>query len=123
MAPLVPRLAHTAALIFAFPAHADNVHSWGPQFFASTITMQPTDEPGAVAEIIFDNKTVHADETVTFTLDLDGLAVEVTAIVGRGLTPDYMAVTPPEGYIAMPPDIDVEEDQSGRILVVPFLGY
>lgn len=104
--------------IAALPVRGDTVHSWGyfPEY-ASTVTLQSTDAPGAVAEVVFVNKTVHADELVTFTLDLDGLAVEVTALVGRGLTPDRMTVTPPEGYIAVPPDLDVAEDQDGVILI------
>jgi hypothetical protein len=80
----------------ALPARAETVHSWGyfPEY-ASTIRLQPTDAPGAVAEVRFVNKTVHMDETVTFTLDLDGLVVTIEAQVGQGMTPDRMTVTPP----------------------------
>lgn len=112
----------TLALI-ASPAVAGDTYSWGSMFYGSTITLQPTQTPGAVAEVVFANETVHADEVVTFTLDLDGLAVEVTAVVGRGLTPDEMTVVAPEGYLAVPPEISVAEGEVGVILVVPFLGY
>jgi hypothetical protein len=44
-------------------------------------------------------------------------------LVGRGLTPDRFTVTPPEGFIAVPAELDVAEDQTGVILVVPWLGY
>lgn len=107
----------------AFPAHADTTYSWksGKQF--STITLQPTDAPGAVAEVEFINKTVHTDEDVSFVLDLDGLSVTVDASVGRGLTPDRFTVTPPDGYVAMPPELDVQEDGVGVILVMPYVGF
>jgi len=112
-----------ASLILALPAHADTSYVWGSAFYRSTITLEPTTAPGAVAQVTFDNKTVHADESVTFVLDLDGLAVTVDALVGRGLTPDRMTVTPPDGFIAIPSELDVAEDQTGVILVVPWLGY
>ena len=110
-------------LLLAMPASAQDTHIWGSPFLASTITLEPTDAPGAVAQVTFDNKTVHADQDVTFPLTLDGLTVEVYAQVGRGLTPDTFTVTPPPGYFAVPESLDVAEDDVGVILLVPFLGY
>ena len=104
-------------------ARAETQRTWGSPFYQSTISLEPTSAPGAVAQVTFDNRTVHRDEMVSFVLDLDGLAVTVQALVGRGLTPDRMSVSVPDGYIAVPESIDVAEDQTGVILVVPFLGY
>lgn len=104
------------------PVLAETVHSWGPAGYSSTITLQPTTAPEAVAELVFDNKAVHNDEAVTFVLELDGLEVTVDALVGRGLTPDRMTVSVPVGYIAVPPEIDVPEDEVGRVLVIPWTG-
>jgi hypothetical protein len=113
-----------ATLILAFPAHAETAYTWGVlEGYQSSITLQPTTAPGAVAQVTFRNKTVHSDELVTFTLDLDGLAVEVTALVGRGLTPDRMEVTPPPGFIAVPPELDVSEDTDGTILIYEYVGF
>jgi hypothetical protein len=112
-----------ASLALAFPAHAETTHTWGSPFFASTITLQPTDVEGAVAEVLFDNKTVHADELARFDLTLDGLTVSVEALVGRGLTPDRMTVFPPDGYLAVPPELDVDEDAVGRIVIFQYLGF
>ncbi len=112
-----------ASALCALPAHADTTYTWGSVFYPSTITLQPTDAPGAVAEVVFDNKTVHIDELVTFTLDLDGLAVTVDALVGQGMTPDRFTVTPPDGYVAVPPEMDVDEDAVGVILVLPYVGF
>ena len=114
------------ALIFltGMAAKAETVRTWGAlPGYRSTITLQPTQAPGAVAEVVFVNKTVHTDELVTFTLDLDGLTVTVEALVGRGLTPDRMTVTAPAGYIAVPPEIDVAENAVGVVLILPWLGF
>ena len=111
------------ALTLPASAHADTTHTWGALTgYQSTIRLQPTDAPGAVAEVVFDNKTVHRDELVTFVLELDGLAVTVDALVGRGLTPDRMTVTPPVGFIAVPAEIDVPENEAGVVLILPWTG-
>jgi len=113
-----------AAAFLALPASAETSHTWGMlEGYTSTIAIQPTQAPGAVAEVVFDNKTVHTDENVTFALTLDGLTVEVYAQVGRGLTPDRMTVTPPDGFVAVPPELDVAEDDVGVILILPWLGF
>lgn len=111
----------TLTLLCALPAGAETQHMWAGGY--SSIAIQPTDAPGAVAEIVFDNRTVHSDTLERFDLTLDGLTVTVEALVGRGLTPDRMSVIVPDGYIAVPPDLDVAEDEVGVILVLPFLGF
>ena len=110
-------------LVLSSLAGAETQRTWGGENYRSTITLEPTSAPGAVAQVTFANKTVHRDEVVSFVLDLDGLAVTVEALVGRGLTPDRMTVAVPDGYSAVPESLDVAEDQTGVILVVLFLGY
>ena len=112
-------------LILALPAHAQDAHTWGYlPGYTSSIALQPTQAPGAVAELVFDNKRVHhIDEDVTFPLTLDGLTVEVYAQVGRGLTPDRMTVEAPLGFIAIPASLDVAEDDIGVILLYRYLGF
>lgn len=97
-----------AAAFLALPASAETTHGWAGGY--SHITIRPTTAPGAVAEVIFANRTVHSDDDLTFSLTLDGLTVEVYAQVGRGLTPDRMTVEAPDGYIAIPASLDVAED-------------
>ena len=112
-----------ASLILSLPAAAQDTHTWGSPFYPSTITLEPTTVQGAVAQVVFDNKTVHRDEEVTFPLTMGDMTVTVTALVGRGLTPDRMSVEPPVGYIAEPPEIDVAEDEVGRIVIREYLGF
>jgi hypothetical protein len=112
-----------STILLALPAHAGDTYTWGSAFYPSTIVLGPTEAPGAVAQVTFDNRTVHRDEDVTFVLDLGDLAVTVDASVGRGLTPDTFRVTPPPGYFAVPESLDVAEDDVGVIVILPFLGY
>jgi hypothetical protein len=110
----------TLTLLFALPASAETQHLWAGGY--SSIAIQPTDAPGAVAQIVFDNKTVHSDRLERFDLTLDGLTVTVEALVGRGLTPDRMTVLVPPGYLADPPEIDVPENEIGRVLIYEWVG-
>jgi hypothetical protein len=107
--------------LLAFPASAETQHLWAGGY--SSIAIQPTDAPGAVAEVVFDNKTVHSDRLERFDLTLDGLTVTVEALVGRGLTPDRMTVLVPLGYLAEPPELDVAEGATGRILIYEWVGF
>ena len=111
----------TLTLLCALPAGAETQHMWAGGY--SSIAIQPTDAPGAVAEIVFDNRTVHSDTLERFDLTLDGLTVTVEALVGRGLTPDRMTVLVPPGYLADPPELDVAEDSTGRILIYEWVGF
>lgn len=108
-------------IVLAFPASAETQHLWAGGY--SSIAIQPTDAPGAVAQVVFDNKTVHSDRLERFDLTLDGLTVTVEALVGRGLTPDRMTVLVPPGYLADPPELDVAEDSTGRILIYEWVGF
>jgi len=109
------RLAIIIALI-ASPAVADPaLHVWGGG--ASTIELRPSDAPGAVAEVEFSNEAVHIDAQENHTLSLGGFSVQADMVLGRGLTPDRMTITPPVGYIAVPPWVDVPEGAS-RVITI-----
>jgi hypothetical protein len=110
-----------ASLVLALPASAETTHGWAGGY--SHITIRPTTAPGAVAEVIFADRTVHSDDDLTFSLTLDGLTVDVHALVGRGLTPDRVTITPPDGFIAVPPELDVAEEKDGVILLYRYLGF
>jgi hypothetical protein len=45
--------------------------------------------------------------------------VTVETDVGMGDRPDRITVTPPEGYYAEPAYIDVAEDDTGVVLILP----
>jgi hypothetical protein len=93
-----------------------NRHDWG---LSSYIELVPLPGPDPVARVVFVNAMVHPDARVAMTLEIDGLAVEVEVLIGRGATPDEVWVTPPEGFIAVPAHIAVPEDEAGTIDIRP----
>ena len=85
----------------------------------TTVKMQATTEPGAVAEIIFDNQPENGPgDNGTFTLTLGGLDVEVTFIWGVG--DDAITVIPPDGYFADPERLDVPEGGLGVLHIYSY---
>ena len=111
----MPWIAATAALaIIASPVQSAERFCWAG--CNSTVTIAP--HPDAAAVVTFDNRRVHNTKIEVFTLDLDGLAVSVEAHVGRGEEPDTIFVTPPEGYVARPPMVTVQENDTGEILIL-----
>lgn len=109
-----------ALIIWAFPVYSQDAYVWrdARTGMSSTITLQPTEVPGAVAEVEFVNAAIHArDEDLTIPLTGVGLTVSVTAKVGRGATPDRIEVDVPPGYFAVPVWIDVIEGGTGVIVI------
>ena len=93
------------------------------QVVASTVTLAPTERPGAVAEVRFNNSRSDGGRLVTheFTLTLDGVTVAVVATVGRS-QPDTITVTAPEGYAAIPRELTLPDGDSGALYVYPLNG-
>lgn len=110
----MPWMAAAAIALLASTAGASDRYCWAG--CESTVTIAP--HPDAAAVVTFDNRMVHNTATVTFTLDMDGLAVTVEAHVGRGEEPDTIFVTPPAGYVAVPPMVTVPENDKGEILIL-----
>ena len=103
------RLAIILALL-ASPAIAQDTVFWGGT--SSHIRLQTTDSPGAVAEVEFHNGEVHSDSNEAHNRSLGGLTVQADMILGHGLLPDRMTITPPDGLIAVPPSVDVPEGET-----------
>ena len=106
-------------LAMSTPALADT-----RQVVASTVTLAPTERPGAVAEVQFNNSRSDGGFLVTheFTLTLDGVTVAVVATVGRTPDPDTITVTAPEGYAAIPRELTIPDGDSGAVYVYPLNG-
>jgi len=111
------RLAMIGAML-STPAIADT-----RQVVASTVTLAPTERPGAVAEVQFNNSRSDGGFLVTheFTLTLDRVTVAVVATVGRS-QPDTITVTAPEGYAAIPRELTIPDGDSGAVYVYPLNG-
>ena len=93
-------------------AYADPSHHWA----GSTATLVHG-TGAAVAHVDFTNRLGGAVPHMRFTLDLGGLAVDVIVNNRPGDEPDVYEVIAPEGLLAIPPVIEVDEDGTGRISI------
>jgi hypothetical protein len=105
--------ATLAIIAMSLPCHADSVARWGD----STIELQATDHPGAVAQVTFRNALVHVPDAFTVDLDLGGFAVQASFVMGRGKSPDHVTIVLPPGYVASPQDAMVAESDSVVFLI------
>ena len=99
----------------AVAALAQDTFAWSPE---SRITLQPTSQPGAVAEVVFLNTEVHTAFAYAFPLTLDGLTVSVAVEINADGPADRFTVMPPEGFIAWPESLVVPENGAGVIYIM-----
>jgi len=101
MVPLVSLLLLTSSMA--------STHHWG----ASYIEFDGVN-------VILNNELTSGGE-LDFNIDMTegGVTIKVVIMQGQGDIPDTVYVIPPEGYIALPETITVEETEKGTIMVVP----
>jgi hypothetical protein len=125
--PALSLLAMAAFLGMMVPAHADATMSIGNPIGVggytvrgpSTVTLAPTDRPGALAEVTFHNVSVNdaGDTGTTGTIDLGALAVDVSFewevdVAGS----DRVTITPPDGILCWPRcSITITEESQATI--------
>lgn len=110
--------ATAAWFITAGMAKPDSRHVW-PGFggLYAYVEIRPTNEPGAVAEVYFENRSVHeGDEPFEITLDGLTVSVQLEWNVDR-LGAERITVTPPDGYYAWPEAITVHENAEGVLYI------
>lgn len=96
-------------------AFAGDTYIWDAETF---VYMTPSERPGVEAEILFRNAPTHLLSNYSFTLEIDGLAVDVRVEINASGADDLITVTPPAGFMAIPPSLLVPEDGGGRIDIV-----
>lgn len=111
-----------AACLTATTAHAQDTHTWGMGATPEgpcVIRMALCGGPDCYAEITFDNHLIWSgtDSHITQRLEIDGLAVVVEVIQHDLDRPDFFAVYPPPGFVAVPDHVMVGDDATGSILV------
>lgn len=99
----------------AVAALAQDTYAWTPD---TRVTIQPTSQPGAVAEVVFLNQEVHTAFAYAFPLTLDGLTVSVAVEINAEGAADRYTVTPPDGFIAWPDSLLVPENGAGVIYIM-----
>ena len=93
---------------------ASDTHVWNAETF---VKITPSEKPGVEAEVTFQNRDIHPLEVETFTVELDGLAVELRLELNTDGAADTITVTPPPGYIAIPPEAVVQENSAVVVLI------
>jgi len=93
----------------------DNVFAWARG--TSFLRLYAVEGKDHVAEVQFQNGAVHSDMIETNSLSIPGLSVSFTADVGHGHRPDFIDITVPEGFVAVPVSISVNENENGKVLI------
>jgi hypothetical protein len=106
-------VASLLASIIAAPAFAETV-----AIATSTVTLQATDAPGAVAELVFQNDPTNGPQNDgNYTLSIDGLTVTFRFEWDAMGSDDGLRISVPEGFTVMPPFLAVPEGGTGRALI------
>lgn len=111
-----------AALLVAVPAFAqDSVNLSG-----SIITLRPSQAPGAVGEVVLDNRLLNSvHDEVRTDLSMPGLSVGIAFDWNMNSAgADAIRVMPPEGIICVPHDcvLVVAETQVGTLVLFDLQG-
>jgi hypothetical protein len=103
-------------LLLATPAAAQERHVWVSPPWESYVEIRPTAQPGAVAEVFFDNSITHEGDE-TFQIERNGIRVtgRIDWNVEEGA--ERLTITPPEGYYAYPETVVVHEYWTDTIYI------
>jgi hypothetical protein len=106
-----------ALCLFAAPAIAGETALCG----ASIATLRPGDGE-AVAEVAFVNRYAPSPVQCQDDMRLHGLTVTVQVANEPGRVPDTIRVFVPEGYVAVPQELTLGEDETGTIRIFQIVG-
>lgn len=106
------------AIIGGCKVQAQEYYQWEGRGDPSYIVIQETSSPGAIAEVVFHNKSIHPKAKDSQTISLDGLEVQVIIETNTRGADDTITVIPPEGYYAYPSEEIVPEDTTTVILIM-----
>jgi hypothetical protein len=112
-------------LALASPAGAaDNARIWPGvvgSFGPSSITLHEPTDPSAVATVTFVNTQVHSLDEV-FGLTWGEIEVTVAFVWNADDGPaERIEIIPPDGYIAVPPVLDVAEYATGVVHIIAYV--
>jgi hypothetical protein len=107
-------------IVLALPAAAQDSAFWQQ----TGCTLVPVQGAAWVAELRCQNfLTDMTPPVVTADLHIDGLAVHLSLAQTFGREPDSFTVTPPDGFVAIPPVLVLDEEARGVVLIPPWLGF
>ncbi len=108
-----------ASLLLALPAHAQDSAMWG----GTGCQLVPVDGQTHVAEVRCKNVLTGDQPWTEGDMIAGGLQVHLSVLHGPGDVPGEFSITPPDGYVSIPPHFALDEDGTGVALILPFLGY
>ena len=96
---------------------------WTMYMYTSYVDLELTDNAACPLLLTFQNEDIHVEGETEFELELDGYVVGVFIDVNAdedvnevlGIWPDRLYVTPPEGMIAVPDQILVQEGEKDSV--------
>ena len=110
----------SALAAFALPAAAQDSAFWQ----STGCLLVPVEGQAWVAELRCANfLTNMTPADVTADLQIDGLAVHLALSQTFGRTPDSFAVTVPDGFVAIPPVLVLDEEARGVVLIQEWFGF
>lgn len=112
-----------AFALCASPALADyGRHTWNTSAL-SELRMIASDEPNCPFEIIIDNRMSDYKDEMRGELELDGHIVAVHYLLNvDALGAEEYRFIPPNGFIAIPQDIIVPDDQTASVMICEWVG-
>jgi len=114
------------ALLAAPAAAQENIHVWpgtvGSDYIPSTIELHDPRAPNAVASLTFHNTEVHSTAE-EMTLTWHNIVVQITVAWNDGpMGEETLTITPPPGYVAVPPELTVRERGQDMTHIYKFEG-
>lgn len=109
-----------ASLALALPASAQDSAWWQ----STGCQLVPVTGEAWVAEVRCANfLTNMTPADVSADLHIDGLTVHLALAQTYGRTPDTFSVAVPDGFVAVPPVLVLDEETAGVVLIQPWLGF
>lgn len=113
------RLAILASLVLTLPAAAQDTASWG----GTGCTLVPVTGEEYVAVVNCTNRLTHYQPWTEGDMTAAGMTVHLSVLHGPAEIPDTFTITPPSGFVAVPPVLVLDEDTRGAVRVMPWLGF
>ena len=108
-----------ASLALTLPAAAQDSAWWE----TTGCQLVPVHGEAWVAEVICRNElTSMTSPDVSAALAIDGLTVQLAVAQTLGRTPDSFMVTPPDGFVAEPSVLVLDEGTVGVVVIREYLG-
>lgn len=102
----------------AMPAHAQDVAEWG----GTGCQLVPVVGRTHIAEVRCRNAVTSGQSLTEGVMQSGDLRAHLAVQHGPGDVPDLFTVTPPDGYIADPVVLSLDEKTRGVVLIYPWVG-